>query len=278
MKICPQCQKKYDDASIFCLECGSDLITLQPPTQTDGSVERERFCTKCGTKIPMEFAFCPKCGKPVAGGARAFGGTQRANDAFEQTLKRLKAYFLSPGKTIDKILGDGDFTAGILPGAALLISSIIFFLCLSGKLQMEFGIGSFYGIGVLLSFLLTLFFVLFPTVAGLATAKLNGENQTFLGTVNAAVYNTVPISVLAFFSGLFGLVSIKLFIFSLVLIIAVWFFLSISFVDHVSGSVFKSSVALWISFIIQFLLIAIAGLILYSVGKSFIKDALYSLW
>ena len=40
----------------------------------------EKFCTKCGTKIPSGSAFCPNCGTPVSG--EASGHAQPGEPAF----------------------------------------------------------------------------------------------------------------------------------------------------------------------------------------------------
>ena len=53
--ICPKCNKKIEDGSIFCTECGSKI-----------EVKEEVFyCEECGNKLKKGSAFCTECGTKV---------------------------------------------------------------------------------------------------------------------------------------------------------------------------------------------------------------------
>ena len=61
IKTCPICGTPLEDDMIFCVGCGTkiqrpDNIEKNPPEQ------ESKFCINCGCKIPIEAAFCTKCG------------------------------------------------------------------------------------------------------------------------------------------------------------------------------------------------------------------------
>lgn len=53
MKICPDCQKEFNDKEKFCSDCGVEL-KIKPV-----------FCTKCGGKIEEGQEICPHCGAKI---------------------------------------------------------------------------------------------------------------------------------------------------------------------------------------------------------------------
>ena len=57
MKYCTKCNKKFDDNSKFCDECGSQLVNCEII-----------FCTNCGCQCTTLDTFCKKCGTPLKGG------------------------------------------------------------------------------------------------------------------------------------------------------------------------------------------------------------------
>jgi hypothetical protein len=56
MKTCPKCNKKYDDALVFCEDCGARLEKNSEGSKTE-------YCSKCGSKIQKKDEFCSNCGK-----------------------------------------------------------------------------------------------------------------------------------------------------------------------------------------------------------------------
>ena len=62
MKECKNCQKTYDDNSMFCTECGGRL---------EESAPRGSFCPNCGTACPAGAAFCTNCGTRLGAPAQA---------------------------------------------------------------------------------------------------------------------------------------------------------------------------------------------------------------
>lgn len=58
MKFCTKCNKKFDDNSKFCDECGAPLADCEVI-----------FCTNCGCQCTTLDTFCKKCGTPLKGGA-----------------------------------------------------------------------------------------------------------------------------------------------------------------------------------------------------------------
>lgn len=62
MKECKNCQKTYDDNSMFCTECGGRL---------EESAPRGSFCPNCGTACQAGAAFCTNCGTRLGAPAQA---------------------------------------------------------------------------------------------------------------------------------------------------------------------------------------------------------------
>lgn len=58
MKFCTKCNKKFDDNSKFCDECGAPLADCEVI-----------FCTNCGCQCTTLDTFCKKCGTPLKSGA-----------------------------------------------------------------------------------------------------------------------------------------------------------------------------------------------------------------
>lgn len=52
MKVCPNCNLRYEDIFAFCKKCGSKLEFE----------EEKKFCPSCGKEIKIEGEFCPYCG------------------------------------------------------------------------------------------------------------------------------------------------------------------------------------------------------------------------
>jgi len=73
MKICPNCQKEYDDSMAFCVECGSHLADFQPVVEepkltyakTQLLEDEPRFCLNCGNQLDDDSVFCTACGTKI---------------------------------------------------------------------------------------------------------------------------------------------------------------------------------------------------------------------
>ncbi len=66
MKICPKCEKQYDDSMGFCVACGTQLVDYQPvveDTQTVASITK--FCMNCNQEYSADMTFCTTCGSPL---------------------------------------------------------------------------------------------------------------------------------------------------------------------------------------------------------------------
>lgn len=71
MKICPKCNKEYEDKFTFCYDCGSKLQTK------DGL----SYCSCCGQLIDDDSDFCPFCGRKInADGFQKNGVYQMENN------------------------------------------------------------------------------------------------------------------------------------------------------------------------------------------------------
>ena len=55
MKLCTECNKKFDSDSNFCDECGSQLIDFEI-----------KYCPKCGAQCTSLDAFCQNCSNPLS--------------------------------------------------------------------------------------------------------------------------------------------------------------------------------------------------------------------
>lgn len=56
MKLCTKCNKKFDDNSNFCDECGGQLVDFEI-----------KYCSKCGCQCTSLDTFCKNCGNPLSG-------------------------------------------------------------------------------------------------------------------------------------------------------------------------------------------------------------------
>ena len=63
MKICPKCNKEYDDDFIFCQCCGSDLQEKQEVIEQNKV--QQKYCPYCRSKIDINSIFCSFCGKSL---------------------------------------------------------------------------------------------------------------------------------------------------------------------------------------------------------------------
>jgi RNA polymerase subunit RPABC4/transcription elongation factor Spt4 len=57
---CPFCHELIDNDASFCPHCGSNIQQKLEQSKKDG--KDTRFCTKCGTELPIDAKFCAKCG------------------------------------------------------------------------------------------------------------------------------------------------------------------------------------------------------------------------
>lgn len=59
-EVCPNCGKKVNRGTKFCIYCGTPLGQPQPVQQPTG-----RTCASCGNPLEEGAAFCTNCGTPV---------------------------------------------------------------------------------------------------------------------------------------------------------------------------------------------------------------------
>jgi len=79
MKVCENCKKTFDDATIFCPECGESLIAQNKCPRCESPIDKDdlfcpqcgynlkegNLCPKCKKEVPTGAKFCPKCGEPL---------------------------------------------------------------------------------------------------------------------------------------------------------------------------------------------------------------------
>ncbi|MBO4855950.1 MAG: zinc ribbon domain-containing protein [Bacilli bacterium] len=80
MKKCLNCNQEFLDDSLFCPECGEQLVSNDTCPTCHGNVkpedkfcrycgrkiERIRVCSECGKLVDNETNFCPKCGNKIS--------------------------------------------------------------------------------------------------------------------------------------------------------------------------------------------------------------------
>ena len=59
-EVCPNCGKKVNRGTKFCIYCGTALGQKAAAPESTGKV-----CTSCGSPVGAEDAFCTNCGTPV---------------------------------------------------------------------------------------------------------------------------------------------------------------------------------------------------------------------
>lgn len=296
MKICPNCKKEYADTLGFCARCGSQLVDVQPIVEeTTPVVPTTRFCMRCGNKINDSAAFCTACGTPVnaASGPSVkpninvndYINKIKANKNVTGFVETLKKYIKNPAEALNDLVKDGDVVAIAVPVVALFVSLSVFFLCLLSQVfYFEYGLE----LGLSVSTVMTLAFVLIPALTTFVAAKMNGKDYDIKGILSAASMNVcylVPIFVLA------GLVSlIEFWDFGLVAGIIVFvvgvfvkIFLSVSMLNQIAGNILGSVQSFWIptgiATVLNAIVIGICGSILGNIIENILEELFYSsLW
>lgn len=302
MKICPNCHKEYTDTFGFCAECGTQLVDVQPIVEEPQPVGPSiRFCMRCGNKIDNCAAFCASCGTPVnAANGTAVNSTAvkpniNVNDYIDKIknnekvmgfVDTLKTYVFNPEKTLDDLSNNGDIVSIVAPTCALLLSLLIFFVSVIAQALEDFEEG--FGISIPVALVMTLSFVLIPSLTTFVAVKMNGKEYDFKGILSAVSMNMcylVPIFILAgvvswiaFWD--FGLAA-GLIIFVVGIFVKV--FLSISILNQLAGNILESIKTFWIpttiATVINLIVVAICGSILGDIIEDVISEFMFnSLW
>ena len=61
-EICPQCRKKVNPGSKFCIYCGA---ALEAPTEQPEEKAEVKVCKACGKPLEEGAVFCTNCGTKI---------------------------------------------------------------------------------------------------------------------------------------------------------------------------------------------------------------------
>lgn len=299
MKVCPNCQKEYDNTFAFCAECGSQLVDVQPNVEEQQPVVPAiKFCMHCGNKNNAGSAFCAACGTPVnAVNIQPVNNTAvkpninvneyidiiKNNETVMGFVETLKIYVFNPAEALKDVAKNSDIVAIVAPTVALLLSLLIFFVSVTAQALDDFGEG--FGISIPVALVMTLSFILIPSVTTFVAAKMNRKEYDFKGILSAASMNMcylVPVFVLAgvvswiaFWD--FGLAA-SLIVFVVAIFVKV--FLSISMLNQLAGNILESVITFWIptaiATVINLIVVAICGSILAEIIEEVINEFLFS--
>lgn len=298
MKICNMCNKTFDDSAAFCPTCGNALTTV---IQTPEPASQVNVCKNCGTQLTADTAFCPVCGTPkgISPSAPINNGTNNVNPAnqgqgynpngypagayqaqpikqpnpkVEKFKSNLKLIFTNPGQAIDNELADKNVITALISGGILLVSFIAMFLCLAGKADSEFGVDELYGMGIVAALFCTAFFMIIPSVTAFISSKLSGGQLNLVGALSANGLKTLYISAFLILTGFSALISVKMFAVMLLLTGMMNTFLSVSYINRVSGNTLNSAKSMWSTYAVYALLKIIATAIIYGILSSILED------
>lgn len=298
MKTCPNCQKEYDKAHGFCAECGSKLVDIQPVIEEQSVAPSIKFCMHCGNKMNSNSAFCAACGTPVnAVNVQSVNNTAvkpsinvneyidkiKSNETVMGFVDSLKNYVFNPAEALKDVALNGDVVAIAAPTVALLLSLLVFFVSIIAQALDDFEEG--LGISIPVALVMTLSFILIPSVTTFVAAKMNRKEYDFKGILSAASMNMcylVPVFVLAgvvswiaFWD--FGLAA-SLIVFVVAIFVKV--FLSISMLNQLAGNILESVITFWIptaiATVINLIVVAICGSILAEIIEEVINEFLFS--
>lgn len=299
MKICPNCQKEYDNAHGFCPECGSQLVDVQPIVEEQQPVVPAiKFCMHCGNKMNSNSAFCAACGTPVnAVNVQSVNNTVvkpsinvneyidkiKNNETVMGFVDTLKTYVFNPAEALKDVAKNGDILAIAAPTVALLLSLLVFFVSIIAQALDDFEEG--LGISIPVALITTISFILIPSVTTFVATKMNGKEYNFMGIVSAASMNMcylVPIFILAGVTSWiefwdFGLAA-GLIVFVIGIFVKV--FLSISMLNQLADNILMSVKKFWIptaiATVINLIVVAICGSILADIIEEVISELLFS--
>lgn len=299
MKVCPNCQKEYDNTFAFCAECGSQLVDVQPNVEEQQPVAPSiKFCMHCGNKMNSNSAFCAACGTPVnAVNVQSVNNTAvkpsinvneyidkiKSNETVMGFVDSLKNYVFNPAEALKDVALNGDVVAIAAPTVALLLSLLVFFVSIIAQALDDFEEG--LGISIPVALITTISFILIPSVTTFVATKMNGKEYNFMGIVSAASMNMcylVPIFILAGVTSWiefwdFGLAA-GLIVFVIGIFVKV--FLSISMLNQLADNILKSVKNFWIptaiATVINLIVVAICGSILAEIIEEVINEFLFS--
>ncbi len=303
MKICPNCKKEYDDRMAFCAGCGSRLVDMQPtPQQPQQPVQTVSFCMHCGNKMNSNSAFCAACGTPVnAVNMQSVNSTTvkpsinvneyidkiKNNDTISVFVETLKKYIVNPLKALDGTVKNcNNWIIEIIPFVSLLISIMVFFICLFTAVLGD--IEDTFGIVIVVSICMSIGFVLIPAITTFVVAKLNGKNYDFQGVLAASSLNVCYVIPMFIVAGIVFFIDFSDFGFwvgAALFILAIFCkaFLSISMLNHFVGNVLESVKTFFISTgiatVLNAIVLSICCSILADIIEEIISNLLFSsLW
>lgn len=295
MKICPNCQKEYDNAFGFCVDCGMPLenanISIE---ETQEEMSAAKYCMHCGKQLNINAAFCSGCGTPANSTDRVsakpainvndYINKIKTNKNVTGFIGTLKKYIKNPAEALNEVVNEGNIATTVISSVALLISIIIFFMCFYYRINEEFYLGqTMFNLCMVVAVFMALSFVLIPATTTLAAVKLNGKEHSFKGVLSASAVSTLYLVPFFIASGLISFVSFEAGIVLFVVTVIAKIFLSISTLNIVAGNILNSVKTLWASLgiatILNAIVISICGSILGDLLEEIIYDLIFgSLW
>lgn len=280
MKICPQCQKEYADDTVFCMSCGAQLVQEQEQARPVSG----GFCSRCGTPLASGVAFCPGCGNPVNGGVNPYTAApaKPANDTFSKAVNGfsdlIKKYFKSPADAVDEIIESKNIVAGIAGAVIFAAATLIFFLCLCGKLAMiTYPEPEMFFIGIVMAFITAVTSLGIPALTTFLSAKLTKKDIPVLPAFSAVWFNFIPVALLLIITSVMTLISLKLGIFLLIVTITAKAVISVTTVNKVVGTISENIAAFCASIGAAAVIKAIVISILAAIAADAIEDLFYNL-
>lgn len=278
MKICPQCQKEYSDDTVFCMSCGAQLVQEQAQPVSGG------FCSRCGTPLTPGVAFCPGCGNPVNGGVNPYAAApvKPSNDAFNKAVNGfsdlIKKYFKSPADAVDEIIESKNIVAGIAGAVIFAAATLIFFLCLCGKLAMiTYPEPEMFFMGIVMAFITAVTSLGIPALTTFLSAKLTKKDIPVLPAFSAVWFNFIPVALLLIITSVMTLISLKLGIFLLIVTITAKAVISVTTVNKVVGTISENIAAFCASIGAAAVIKAIVISVLAAIAADAIEDLIYNL-
>ena len=278
MKICPQCQKEYSDDTVFCMSCGAQLVQEQAQPVSGG------FCSRCGTPLTPGVAFCPGCGNPVNGGVNPYAAApvKPSNDAFNKAVNGfsdlIKKYFKSPADAVDEIIESKNIVAGIAGAVIFAAATLIFFLCLCGKLAMiTYPEPKMFFMGIVMAFITAVASLGIPVLTTFIAAKLTKKDIPVLPAFSAVWFNFIPVALLLIITSVMTLISLKLGIFLLIVTITAKAVISVTTVNKVVGTISENIAAFCASIGAAAVIKAIVISVLAAIAADAIEDLIYNL-
>lgn len=114
MKVCPSCEKTYDNDYDYCSDCGEKLIEEE---NEENSQKHTQICSFCKKTYPDSYVYCPDCDFPLEN----ISDYEKSNDY--NNNENTKEYTNSDENTIAKIfriIAKIVFAVGIIGGILII--------------------------------------------------------------------------------------------------------------------------------------------------------------